>query len=194
MRPQSFSLQNRITIYTLPHRAFLKTNEIMSAVQYKPVPPQLDERCYVLRMTKLSLQLNLETAAYSASYVYSQWYLILHRKVEAWAFTFLLLVPLSWPRNTWRRVFTGPEALIGFHSCPPLTDRESPPTRSRSSHKEPCRIWEDVAFCLSPQDIVWHSMARARGCHSSLSQFKEKGKIACLWASEMWERQESNHE
>lgn len=36
------------SVYTLPHRAFLKTNEIMSSVQCKPVPSQLNERCYVL--------------------------------------------------------------------------------------------------------------------------------------------------
>lgn len=32
----------------LPHRAFLKTNEIMSFVQYESVPLQFNERCYVL--------------------------------------------------------------------------------------------------------------------------------------------------
>ena len=36
------------SIHSLPSKAFLKTNEIMSSVQYKPVPSQLNERFYVL--------------------------------------------------------------------------------------------------------------------------------------------------
>lgn len=97
-------------------------------------------------MSKLSLPLHMWTAAHSASYVYSHWQPILHRTVEAWAFAFLLVVPLSWPRNTWRRVLTGPEPLIGFPSCPPRTGRESTPPEGSALIKGSARFRKTWLF------------------------------------------------
>ena len=142
----NFSLYKTASLYTHSASQGLskdKWNNAICSIQVCPPTTQWKMLC---TLTKLSLQLNLETTAYSASYVYSQWYLILHRTVEAWAFVFLLVVPLSRPRNTWRRVFTGPELLIVFHSCLPLTDIESPPQAGSALIKSSARFRKTWLF------------------------------------------------
>ena len=116
------------------------------------------------------------SAAYSTSYVYSQWYLILHRKVKARIFAFPPVVPLSWPRNTWRRVFTGPEPLIGFHSCPPLTDREIPPQEGWTLIKSSARFRKTWLFVQHHRTLCDTPRPRLGAVTAAFHNSKRKGK------------------
>lgn len=148
-------------------------NNVICSMQACPLTTQWKMLCI---MTKRSLQLNLETAADSVSCVYSQWYLILHREVEARAFAFLPVVPLSWPRNTWRRVFTGPEPLIGFRSCPPLTDRESPPQEGWDLIKSSARFRKTWLFVQHHRTLCDTPRPGLGAVTAAFHNSKRKGK------------------
>lgn len=118
-----------------------KYNNVICSMPSCPSTTQWMMLCI---MTKLSLPAEFRNCGLQCSLCLFT--VVSHGKVEAWAFAFLLVVLCSRPKNTWTRVFTGPELLIGFHSCLLLTDRESPPQEGLALIKSSARFRKTWLF------------------------------------------------
>lgn len=87
-----------------------------------------------------------------------------------------------------------PGPFIGFHSCSPRTGRLSLPQEGSALIKSSARFGKTWLFVRHHRTRCDTPGPGLKAVTAAFHNSKRKGRMACLWASEMWERQESNHE